>query len=52
MNVLKKIAASFKKDGYLVIGRDESLPLAYPTLFVPTFPAEKIYQKFGPKSGS
>jgi len=50
MNVLKKMAASLKKDGYLVIGRDESLPLTYPTLFMPTFPAEKIYQKFSPKS--
>ena len=50
MSVLKKIAASLKKDGYLVIGWDESLPLTYPTLFIPTFPTEKIYQKFSPKS--
>ncbi len=52
MNVLKKMVASLKKDGYLVIGRDESLPLSYPTLFVPIFPTEKIYQKFNPKSAS
>jgi hypothetical protein len=30
----------------LVIGKDEDLPLAYPTLFVPVFLNEKIYQKF------
>ena len=49
MNVLKKIARSLNKGGYLVIGKDESLPLVYPTLFVPIFPTEKIYQKFNPK---
>jgi len=43
---LKKIANSLKGEGYLVIGKDESLPLTYPTLFVPVFPTEKIYQKF------
>ena len=52
MGVLKKIAASLKEDGYLIIGKDESLPLAYPTLFVPIFPTEKIYQQFNPKSAS
>jgi chemotaxis protein methyltransferase CheR len=46
MEVLKKIALSLKEKGYLVIGKEESLPLAYPTLFVPVFPSEKIYQKF------
>ncbi len=46
INVLKKIADSLREKGYLVIGKDESLPLIYPTLFVPTFPAEKIYQRF------
>jgi chemotaxis protein methyltransferase CheR len=50
MSVLKKIAASLKKNGYLIIGKDEFLPLTYPTLFVPTFPTEKVYQKFDPKS--
>jgi chemotaxis methyl-accepting protein methylase len=49
MNVLRKIAASLKEDGYLIVGKDESLPLTYPTLFVPIFPTEKIYQKFNPK---
>lgn len=49
MNVLKKIAASLKEDGYLIIGKDESLLLTYPTLFVPIFPTERIYQKFNPK---
>lgn len=50
MSVLKKIAASLKENGYLVIGKDEFLPLTYPTLFVPIFPTEKIYQKFSPES--
>ncbi len=46
IEVLKKIASSLKEKGYLVIGKDESLPLTYPTLFVPVFPIERIYQKF------
>jgi len=46
IEVLKKIALSLKEKGYLVIGKKESLPLIYPTLFVPVFPSEKIYQKF------
>jgi chemotaxis protein methyltransferase CheR len=50
MNVLKKMAASLKENGCLIIGKDECLPLTYPTLFVPIFPTEKIYQKFSPKS--
>ena len=49
MNVLKKIARSLNEGGYLIIGKDESLPLTYPTLFVPIFPTERIYQKFNPK---
>jgi chemotaxis methyl-accepting protein methylase len=50
MSVLKKIAASLKENGYLIVGKDEFLPLTYPTLFVPIFQTEKIYQKFDPKS--
>jgi len=46
IDVLKKIATSLKEEGYLVIGKDESLPLTYPTLFVQVFSTEKIYQKF------
>ncbi len=46
MDMFKKIAGSLREKGYLVIGKDESLPLIYPTLFVPIFPKEKIYQKF------
>jgi chemotaxis methyl-accepting protein methylase len=46
IDVLKKIATSLNQEGHLVIGKDESLPLTYPTLFVPVFPAEKIYKKF------
>ena len=46
MEALKKIALSLKEKGYLLIGKDESLPLTYPTLFVPVFPNEKIYEKF------
>jgi len=49
MNVSKKIARSLNKEGYLVIGKDESLPLVYPTLFVPIFSTEGIYQKFNKK---
>jgi chemotaxis protein methyltransferase CheR len=46
IEVLTKIAASLRKCGYLIIGKDESLPLTYPTLFVPVFQREKIYEKF------
>jgi chemotaxis protein methyltransferase CheR len=49
IDVLRKIAISLKKERYLVIGKDEFLPLAYPTLFVPVFPTEKIYRKFSPE---
>ncbi|MBM4276994.1 MAG: protein-glutamate O-methyltransferase CheR [Deltaproteobacteria bacterium] len=48
MKVLKKIFSSLKEKGYLVIGRDESLPLTFPTLFIPIFPTQKIYRKFNP----
>jgi chemotaxis protein methyltransferase CheR len=46
IEVLKKIASSLKEKRYLVIGKDETLPLTYPTLFIPVFPMERIYQKF------
>jgi chemotaxis methyl-accepting protein methylase len=46
IEVLKKIATSLREKGYLVIGKDESLPLTYPTQFVLIFATEKIYQKF------
>jgi len=46
LGVGKKIFESLNEGGYLIIGKDEVLPLTYPTLFVPIFPAEKIYQKF------
>jgi len=46
IEVLKMIFESLKDGGYVVIGKDESLPLHYPTLFVPAFPEERIYQKF------
>jgi chemotaxis methyl-accepting protein methylase len=48
MKALKKIFSSLKEKGYLVIGKDEFLPLVYPTLFVLIFPAQKVYQKFTP----
>jgi chemotaxis methyl-accepting protein methylase len=48
INVLKKIAVSLREEGYLAIGKEESLPLVYPTLFVPVFPEERIFQKFHP----
>ncbi len=44
--VLKKFFSGLKDDGHLIIGWDESLPLTYPTLFIPAYPKEKIYQKF------
>ena len=46
ISVLKRVSNSLKEMGYLVIGQDESLPLTYPTLFIPAYPQEKIYQKF------
>jgi chemotaxis protein methyltransferase CheR len=46
IEVLKKIASSLREKRYLVIGKDETLPLTYPTLFIPVFPMERIYQKF------
>lgn len=46
ISVLKRVSDSLKEMGYLVIGWDESLPLTYPTLFIPAYPQEKIYQKF------
>jgi chemotaxis methyl-accepting protein methylase len=46
IDVLKKVASSLREKGYLVIGKDESLPLTYPTLFVPAYPTEKIYKRF------
>ena len=45
--VAKKIASSLNRHGYLVIGKDEVLPLMYPTLFRPVLPETKIYEKFG-----
>jgi chemotaxis protein methyltransferase CheR len=46
IEVLKKMATSLKEKRFLVIGKEENLPLTYPTLFVPAFPNEKIYVKF------
>jgi chemotaxis methyl-accepting protein methylase len=46
IDVLKKIALSLEGKGYLLIGKDESLPLVYPALFIQIFPKERIYQKF------
>jgi chemotaxis methyl-accepting protein methylase len=45
IDALKKIAIGLEGKGYLVIGKDESLPLVYPTLFIQIFLKEKIYQK-------
>jgi chemotaxis methyl-accepting protein methylase len=52
IEVLKKIATSLKEKRFLIIGKEENLPLTYPTLFVPAFPNEKIYQKFRMKYAS
>jgi chemotaxis protein methyltransferase CheR len=46
-DVVKRISAGLKDGGYLSIGKTETLPLMYPTLFVPIYPKERIYQKFG-----
>lgn len=46
IEVLKKIGNSLSTGAYLVIGKDEDLPLTYPTIFTPVFPEEKIYKKF------
>ena len=46
IEVLRKMVTSLREKKYLVIGKDEILPLTYPTLFVPVFPNEKIYEKF------
>jgi chemotaxis methyl-accepting protein methylase len=46
IGVLKKIAASLKEEGYLIIGKNENLPLIYPALFILVYPKEKIFQKF------
>jgi chemotaxis methyl-accepting protein methylase len=43
--VLRKIGSILSEDGYLIIGKEESLPLLYPTEFTPLFQSEKIYRK-------
>jgi chemotaxis protein methyltransferase CheR len=48
VEILKKIAHSIRNEGYLVIGKEETLPLAYPTSFVSAFPTERIYKAFTP----
>jgi len=45
IETLKKLSLSLKDKGYLVIGKDETLPLTYPTLFIPVYNKGKIYQK-------
>jgi chemotaxis protein methyltransferase CheR len=46
IEALRRIFNTLKDDGYLIIGNEESLPLTYPTLFVPVFSSQKIFQKF------
>lgn len=46
VEVLKKVAFSLNDGGYLIIGKKESLPLTYPTLFVSVLMGEGIFQKF------
>ncbi len=48
IKVLKKLATCLNDHGYLIIGKDETLPFTYPTLFIPIFQSEKIYKKFNP----
>ncbi len=45
IDTLKKLFLSLNDRGYLVIGKNESLPLTYPTLFTPMYSREKIYRK-------
>jgi len=45
IETLKRLSLSLKDKGYLVIGKDETLPLTYPTLFIPIYNKGKIYQK-------
>jgi chemotaxis protein methyltransferase CheR len=45
VDVLTKIASSLNPGGYLVVGKDESIPLHHPALFAPAFEKEKIYRK-------
>lgn len=45
-SALRKIFESLRPEGILVIGKEESLPLHYPTLFTPIFSSERIYRKF------
>ncbi len=46
LEVLQRIFRSLNEEGFFVIGRDELLPLTYPTLFTPVSSNEKVYQKF------
>jgi chemotaxis methyl-accepting protein methylase len=46
IEILKKMVTSLKEKKFLVIGKEENLPLTYPTLFVPAFLNEKIFEKF------
>ena len=46
VKVLHKIFESLRGKGYLVIGKEESLPLHFPTMFIPAFPGKGIYQRF------
>ncbi|MGQ9638105.1 MAG: CheR family methyltransferase [Thermodesulfobacteriota bacterium] len=45
IETLKKIAQSLREEGYLIIGKDETLPLNYPARFALLYPYQKIYQK-------
>jgi len=44
--VLEKIFRCLNEGGYLIVGKDEVLPLTYPTLFVPISSTEKVYHIF------
>ena len=48
MVVMRKIAVALKEKGYFIVGKEESLPPTYPTLFVPVSLRERIYRKFDP----
>ncbi len=43
--VLRKIGSVLRRDGYLIIGKDEYLPPQFPSIFIPVFKTEKIYRR-------
>jgi chemotaxis methyl-accepting protein methylase len=56
VKIITSLAESILKDGYLVLGKSETLGPEASKMFRPTFPRERIYQLAGgapaaPKAG-